>query len=548
MLKHYLDLVRQFWMVILIGVLTTGALALGGSLLLQKSMPLFKSSVVLNMQPSDEALVFNRAFMGVTQFSPAVIITQTHIERLLSRQVAEHALDILLEESGGVIPTQVPDAFDRFKAAAWKNWNLLNYGYFSPPGERERMVNDLMGATDVEMVEGSYILLVEITYNNAELAARAANALARAFIETSSLTFADDAAAVDATLAALQAQKEAQLALQFEERRKLQRELASESVDDGRALLSAARISANQELARAERAVMQLQAELEQTDTTEEELIADIRARLSEAERLLAERTVALERNDAALQSLDATEAALENVEVEIRETENDLEELRSRRLSTELAREARMNQVGIISEAKVPTYPAFPKVFVNTVIGIILGAILMLAPIAILDVLNTRIRTSEDLRQAVGARALPTVSRGMAARARSYVRKGRRPSRNLKNFAEVMSRRFLTEGHQRWPDNRIYVTAFGSNKHVNRLHAVVEAAVLMLAPDDDGVTNQIEVVPLMEIARLGDWAPYHDSTLLIGVGNGEADASEVARMSNAQLAPGAEAFFAVVL
>ncbi len=548
MLKHYRDLFRQFRMMILAGVIGTGALAFGLSLLLLQAMPIYRSTVVVNMKPSDEALIFNRAFMGVTQFSPAVIITQTQIERLLSRQVAERALDILIEESGGSLPADPPNALSRLKTTLWRNWNLANYGYFVPASERQTMISDLQGATDVEMVEGSYIMAIEISYDNPVLAARAANALVQAYIETASETFSDDAVGIDTALENLQTDKTADLNKMIAERRLLERQLPSDSVNDGRMLLSAGRVTAASKLAEAQRTLARLQSELEQIDSADTAAIAEMRAEITTAEDMVSQRTQKVADVEAELQYLDSTETALRELELKIQETENDLEELRARRLSTSLAREARMNQVEIISSAQVPTYPAFPKVFVNTVVGTILGGILMLAPIAILDVLNTRIRTSEDLRLTVGEQALPTVSRKMARHARRFLKKGGAPGRELREFAEKMSRRFLTEGHKHWPQQHIYVTAIGSQDHVERLYVVVQAAARLYAPHRAEGVAPLKVVPLPPVARLGSWAPYQDQTIIIGIASGEADINEVELVSGTEIARGAVTYLAVVL
>ncbi len=546
MLKHYLDLMRQFRMIILAGVIGTGALACGLSLLLLQAMPIYKSRVVLNMKPSDEALMFNRAFMGVTQFSPAVIITQTHIERLLSRRVAERALDILIEESGGSLPTEPPNALAQLKAKLWRTWNMANYGIFIPAPPRESLISDIQSATNVEIVEGSYIMAIEISYNDPVLAARAANALAQAFIESASLDFSEDAIGVDKALDTLQSQKNAELTQYIEERRSLQRQLASENVDDGRMLLSAERIATTKKLTDAERVLERLQSELAQPSSVEQAAIANLNAQVIEAEDLVSQLALALESNEAELRSLDRTETALRELDLQIQETESDLEELRARRLSTSLAREARMNQVEIISDARVPTYPAFPKVIVNTIVGTILGGILLLAPIAILDVMNNRIRTSEDLRQAVAVRALPTVTQKMAAQARRYLKNGKAPGRELKEFGEMMSRRLLTEGHKNWPEQYIYVTAIGSKEHVTAMQDVVKAAASLFAPRTDA--SPLAVVALPQVARLPSWEPYQGGTILVGVAAGEAESTEIERMSGSELAQGAEAYFAVVL
>lgn len=548
MLKHYLDLLRHFRLVILAGALGTGVLACLFSIVLLNTMPLYKSTVTLNMQPSEEALMFNSAFMGVTQFSPATIITQTHIERLLSRRVAERALDILIEESGGNLPSDPPTAFDKLKSAIWQTWTILNYGYFQPPTERDQWLNDLMSATDVEMVEGSYILLLEITYDIPEMAARAANALARAYMETASHEFAEDAAAVDAALSRLLTATEAQLESNSAARRQLERQLGYKSVEDGRVILMASRAEADKALADARRQVARLRDRLVRPGSADAGAAATISADLATAEALVIRSAEALKKTETALQALEQTETRLGEIALRIREAETDLAELQDRKLKTQLAREARMNQVGVISAAQVPVYPAFPKVLVNTVVGTVLGAILALAPIALLDVLDDRVRTGEGLRQIVGPRALPSVSRALVAQAQAFLRNGDTPGRALSDFAEVMARRLVTEGRKRPQGGKIAVTALGSAEQIAGLHAVVEAAVRLVDPfaADGGALTKVVALP--EIARIGDWAPWRGCTIIAGVSCGEADRIEVERVAGIAVDPEAPPFLAVLL
>ena len=93
MLDHYRELLRHFWKTIVIGALVAGGLTLALSMLLLRAAPIYEASVTLNMQPSTEELRFNSSFLGVSQFNPATIIAQTHIERLLSRKVAGRAIE-----------------------------------------------------------------------------------------------------------------------------------------------------------------------------------------------------------------------------------------------------------------------------------------------------------------------------------------------------------------------------------------------------------------------------------------------------------------------
>ncbi|MEM1315199.1 MAG: hypothetical protein AAGI51_11630, partial [Pseudomonadota bacterium] len=412
MLTHYKDLLRQYWKLVVASGLGAGALAGALSVVLLEAMPIYRSNVTLSLQPSEEALRFNDAFLGVSQLNPANIITQAHIERILSRAVVERALDILTADAPGDLADREPQLLDRLKAAAWRSWATLNYGYYEPVDPREQALADLTDAIDIEVVAGSYIMSLEVSYDDPDLAARAANALARAYIEVSGEDFAEEAAVVDAALADLQAQKETDLAAHLLRRRTLDRELGFQSLDDGRAMLLGNRTAARQAVAASERQLDVLQERLESAEETDAEALAELRARLKDSQVLAARRNEALAAAEVELETLDLTESRLAEIDQRIIEAESDLAELQSRRILTELAREARLEQVQIINDAVAPTYPAFPKVMLNAVMGVIVGMALALAPIVARDVLDDRVRTAEDLRAAVGARALPTTSR----------------------------------------------------------------------------------------------------------------------------------------
>ncbi|MHA6346616.1 GumC domain-containing protein [Roseivivax sp. CAU 1761] len=531
MLTHYSDLVRQFWKLIAAAALGTGVLACVVSLVLLQAKPLYRSSVTLNMQPSEEALWFNRAFLGVSQFNPATIITQAHIERLLSRPVAARAVDILTEDGVLDDALEAPNLVERLQAALWQGWTLLNYGYHEPVAERDRMIDDLMDATALDVVADSYILKVEVSYDDPVLAARAANALSRAYLDVAKEEFADEADAVNVAFAELQAEKEAELASIKERRRELDRALGFETVEDGRAILLAARTEARQALAAGERQAAALRDPAGGNGIAAS---AGGGATLSEAEALIDRHRTALAEAEDGLLSLDRAEIQLAELDQNVAEIESDLAELQSRRIAIELAREARLNQVRVIDAAEAPVYPAFPKVFVNTVIGTLLGALLAMVPIAMLDVLGDRVRTGEDLRDAAGARALPSVSRRLAAQAARFRRSGRGPARRLERFAAAMARRFLTEGRSRWTERPVYVTAFGTSGDVGRLHAVIEAAVQAVVPRGGATAAAPEIVALPEMSRLTDLSAYRDGTVVIGVAAGQANRAEVESMRRA--------------
>lgn len=506
---------------IVIGALGAAAMALALSLLLQSAMPIYKSRVTVNMQPSEEALMFNKGFMGVSQFNPATIIVQTHIERILSREVAERAIDILLEEAGGALPESAPGALDRFKASVWRNWARLNYGYFIPANARTRMVNELISATEVEVVEGSYILLIEISHDNPELAARAANALAQAYIDTASRDFRDQAEAFDATLAQMQTDQQDLLADLQRRRRELDGDADQRGSDSVRAIL------------------------LGRRDVAEQALLASARAGVS-AERSAALQS-ALDAAEAALARHAETEAEIDRTDQQIRQAQAALSQLQERAVSAALSRQVRMEQVRVVSAARAPLYPAFPKTLVNTVVAAVAGAVLTLVPVMALDVLDGRVRTSDDLRRAVGTRALPNVTGRLIAQARrSLARPGRPAPAALHGFAQELGRQFLIDGAGRWPDRRIHVTGFGTREEIARLARLIEAAVKISVPSASEQPPLPRIVALPPVAQLDHWPNGHGTATIIGVTAGRVEAEELARLAKRDGGTAAPVFLAV--
>lgn len=558
MLSHYKELLRHFWRVILLGAVGAGLAALALSLLLLKASPVYESSVILNMQPSEEELQFNRGFLGVSQFNPATIIAQTHIERLVSRPVAERTIDILLAEAGGTLPAEPPTAFDAFRAWFFRTWATLNYGYFTPPSERQVQISDLNKATDIEIVEGSYILKISISHGNPNIAARAANAMARAYVEISREDFSADAADVDASIQRVMEATEEKLAKAMSEQRDIMRNLGVSNVDAERDILFETRRDARQKLLDAQVNLKLLTAQEESLITsisreTDSSAIQQLRLELTETRASLAQagarielRAKSLEEIDAGLVALNRADEALEETNQRITAIQTDLEELQSRRVKVELAREARMSQVRTISEAQVPTYPKFPKVFVNTVVAVFLGAMLTLIPISAIDVLDGRVRTIEDLNQALGQRVLPTATRSLARKARRFLKTGRKPSARLERFAQNIGRRFIADGARSWPSQRIFVTAFGHESDVERLRDVIDAVARISGPKT-AEGKPLEVVALPVMSKMTDWNAYRYRHLVVGVRVGDVDRSEVIAAGSATNDKGAGPFLMMV-
>ena len=532
MLTHYRQLLRHYRDVILKGSLIAGGLALVLSLLLLRAMPIYESSVTLNMQPSVEELQFNRGFLGVSQFNPATIIAQSHIEMLLSRPVAERAIDKLIAQNDGQLPAQEPTIFDRLRTGFFATIRFLNFGYFTPLSERDTYINDLIGATSVEIVEGSYILRVSISYSDPDIAADAANALAEAYVEQSQIEFAEDADRIDETIEQVRLESEAKLLSLTAERRAIAVDVGIANIAAERTFRLDTRSTALTELQEAEVDLLQDRSLLEELrDAVGREGDADIARQLrqnlvelsssiaaTEAGRVQREEN--LREAEAALLELDVIEEAFLEVDQRIADVRSDLTELQERAVQLQIAREARLSQVRTINEAKAPIYPKFPKVLTNTITGLIVGAILVLVPIFAADVLGDRIRTTEDLRRSFGPRSLPGVPPRLLQQAEQYLKDGGTAPEALRKYVELLGQKLSSNGPQKWPEAHISVTALGEQENAENLATMIAAMIKILdRRNRDGELLAVKTLPT--ISKIDDWSAVSKEHVIVAISPG---------------------------
>lgn len=543
MLKHFRELFRLNLGKIWKATLASGLVAMLLSVFLLRAMPIYESSVTLNMQPSIEELQFNSVFLGVSQFNPATIITQTHIERLLSKPVAGRAIDILISQNDGQLPVDPPTIFERFKAQAFVWFRILNSGYFVELPERDIFITDLIGSTSIESVAGSYILLLEVSYTDPDIAAAAANALAQAYIEQTQEDFRADAERVAETLNAVQAEFENRLVGLLAERRGLERELGISSISTertyrlesrslARAALEEADVNALEQATQLDALVAALATEGDATVVRQlRQNLVDARAALAAAEVNQAQRRDNLAEAERALRELDEAEKSFVSVEQRILETETDLAELQERRVQTILAREARLSQIRIVSPATPAVYPKSPRVLINTVVGLIVGMILTLVPIIARDALGERINTSEDLRSSFGPRTLPTMSGAILKSAKSYLESGEPPKQNLKTYAEEVGRRLAVDGLQAWPEEQLDITTYNITDRSNELAVLMRAVIKILDHKNSaGTLLSVEVLPA--VSQFESWKDAENHHIIIGFQQGEAGHSDLENIS----------------
>lgn len=542
MLKHFRDLLRANHRMILGCALGAGLIALTLSVLLLAAKPLYEATVAVTMEPSEEELRFNRAFMGVSQFNPATIIAQSHVERLLSRPVAERAIDMLTAEMGGAIPSKGPSLFSELSTAVWAVWNTLNYGYSAPIAPREQVIADLQNAISVEIVEGSYILNIGITYDDAEIAAAAANVLARAYVAEAQDGFRRESEDLAATIGAAEAEVQARLVTAREARQALLVQLGVTDPVAERAILLQARQDARNALRATEADIASQEsrlAALRQSLSVQpdvaisrgiRETLATGQADLQQLGELRRQRAQDLAATEAGLGALDVAQTRVSGSDEQIAALLTDLTQLQERRAALELSTRARLSQVMIINPATVPLYPKFPKVAVNTIIATIAGALLALVPVFARDALGSQVRTAFDIAQVGNGRALPSLSRGRIARGRRL------------GTAEVDRLvRQIAMDRGGWDDRALMITG-----------VLPEAGIRDLAKLFDGARGSdgkpISALAMPPLTTMADWAALHGQVVIFALGSGEVARSELAAMQGSTTGLRIHPYYLVVL
>lgn len=546
MLRHYADLLYANWRSITVCSVGAGLVAMTLSILMLVSSPLYVASVSVTMQPSEEELRFNRAFMGVSQFNPATIIAQSHLERLLSRPVAERAIDLLTEEYGGTLPTREPGLFRHILSGVWYTWNVLNYGYYSPPEGREQLIEDLSNALNVEIVEGSYILNIEVQYNDPTIAAAAANAVVRAYVEEARSGFMREAENVAKSIDTLEADALKQLADLRAKHNATSNRLGVSDVAIELTVLVQARQNAllalrdaRIELHGEEERLAKLRLSLAgQTDVN---LVREIQQRITlgeaDIERLtetVRQRRDNLAEIQIALNELQDAEEQLAELSLDIAAAETGLAELRSRRGSLDLANNSNLSQVLTINPATVPVYPFFPKVLVNTIAAAIAGALLSLVPAFLLDVLGRQVRTGYDLQQLVGVRALPSLWRRRLGGGRNWLDG---------TFDDVLKRR-IAAGQGGAPNAPLLVTGYLEPQELSELAerlSRVGSSVM-----SDGKSSPAVALP--PLTTPADWEALNGQTVVIALPTGLVDRDEVTLLNRQVEQNGLNPYFTVVL
>jgi len=152
--------------------------------------PTYTAKTTVTMLPSYSEIMYTLRRSDFDGQNPALVLTQTQTEFLLSRTIASTIVDQLVAEgmiadpdadSAGALTRFVVRPISRIPGHVQ---TFLNYGRLGGESARERLVTRMQRGIRVGNVPGSYILSISVTWPDPEIAQRAANLLANTYMET----------------------------------------------------------------------------------------------------------------------------------------------------------------------------------------------------------------------------------------------------------------------------------------------------------------------------------------------------------------------------
>ena len=163
-------LFRRRWPILIaIVIATTLAAFLYSSLVLARD-PTFKASATLDVSPSRAELEYANQFVRNTGLQSAGVLTQTYAEYAMSRPVLASVIDEYIAKVPGALQPQPQTGL-----GLRRTWNSLNYGGVPVQNPREGLIDALTEATRVATVNGTYLLRIDVEWDNRRLAAWFAN-------------------------------------------------------------------------------------------------------------------------------------------------------------------------------------------------------------------------------------------------------------------------------------------------------------------------------------------------------------------------------------
>ncbi len=417
--QHYLQLVRHYRKLLLLILAGSAAIAAVMSLYWLISSPVYTATTKVVMLPSDGELAFTDVWLRGSDMSPANIMTETHIEYLVSRPVIELTLDKIsvdadVETEGFVTwLKQLPLNIKEFLRSIY---HYVNYGEYVPLTPRQVAIDQLHRGIDVRAVEGSYLLEISVSHKDRDTAAIAANSLAEAYIEHAAAQAKESGDKLRAFLEVQIEQREQEIGGLIDHEYTLREEKGIITLEEARSMLMSMQESQRGKELDNQARLTELQVKLKALKGTKRGKSQSIQAiieeeiTLGEAEKkaIASSQPLRLQFIDDIVKEVNALgvkERPLVVLQRQRDRLEADITDLQKRLVVADMAASNAISKMRIVEPAVPSRYPESPKVVTNTAMGLIVGVLVALFVLIALDTFSSKVITSADLRRLTGER-----------------------------------------------------------------------------------------------------------------------------------------------
>ena len=397
------------------------------SVLVLAQKPTFESTARLNIVPTGEELGYASRFARGQNADGGLVMAQTYAEYLRSREVREAVVDRWISEQALAVGVS-SEEWLREQAAEAKGWSLgaliafLNYGEVPKTPLRDELVEELGENTEIEMIEGTFLMQLTIGWDTAADAAWFANSLADEVIAEANALSEESGESLAGILQKELAEKQAELAQLKQTSRSRKISLGVVDIDAQKQALLQEQIAEQSrltsDLADSRRSSAQVSAlESQQTgklgDTQKniEEQLAVARPVAVAARQSISARQARLGAIDNQLSRLSRAELGIKTLDDQTAVVEAEVRGLLERLRFSQTENLANRATIRLLDRAEVPLVRASPKILLNTILAFAAGC--AIAGIVLLLLGPKTVRRSET----VSEHENESWTRGLAAR-----------------------------------------------------------------------------------------------------------------------------------
>lgn len=369
--------------------------------------PRYTATATMTTLPSGFELKYTEGRIDVqSAFGPAMVLTQTHTEYLLSRTIAAGVMEQLKAEglhvdNGRLVTTYVTKPVSSVIRACR---SLLDYGQILSMPEDDALVRRLQKSTSVRNVPGSFILEISVRWSDPVIAARAVNMITDRYVEL----------VRDSNQEEMRVTREfikgriAETSRRFDEiGTAIKAFKATEGFYLGNSdieLKMDEMTTYLKDMRRAEAAVSELESRLRiLKEYQSPAVLSELHAELAGAQA----RRQALENSfkdaEAELSRFPELEQKLAALYREHAERAANLDILNNSLAKTEIAEASNISSVRTIDRAIVPLFPSGPRLLSSAMASILVGLLLSAAYIGSMEYVRPHLRCQKDFEQ-VGA------------------------------------------------------------------------------------------------------------------------------------------------